>query len=186
MAEGTPQPRDILSEFWSPVCAVGSHDTRGPNAQICVSVLGASVVPDKPRLVVNLWKDNYTHGLVVESGTMSITVLSEEQAELVERLGMQSGRNKDKLAATDYALDSHDDPYFPEGPGTMVCEVINAFDLGDATSFVVAVRSRERTPGKIPLTRGRMHELLGPEFSRRWSEIAALRAPRYSGQMHWG
>ena len=67
---------DPLSQFWAPLCAVGSYGVKGPNAQICVSVFGASVVQDRPRLQVNLWKDNYTHDLVHESGTLAITVLA--------------------------------------------------------------------------------------------------------------
>ena len=39
---------DVLSHFWAPLCAVGASGSTGPNAQICVSVFGASIVPERP------------------------------------------------------------------------------------------------------------------------------------------
>jgi flavin reductase (DIM6/NTAB) family NADH-FMN oxidoreductase RutF len=179
------RPRDILSEFWSPVCAIGSHGASDPNAQVCVSVFGASVVPERPRLMVNIWKSNYTHGLIAESGSFAVTVLSEEQAELVPRLGMRSGHNGPKLDGLAFETDAFGNPVFVGGAGAISCEVIDAFDLGDATSFVAAVRGRSRDAGKTPLTRGCMNEQLGDEFARRWAAIAAERAPLYSAQMRW-
>src|SRR5687768_526075 len=80
---------------WEPVCSVGSHGARGVNAQICVSIFGASIVPDRPRLLVMLWKSNYTHDLVHESGTLAITLLSEAQHPLLEPLGLHSGRDSE-------------------------------------------------------------------------------------------
>ena len=177
--------RDILSEFWAPVCAVGSHGTGGPNAQICVSVLGASVVPDRPRLLVSLWKSNYTHELVSATGTMSVTVLSERQASFVPLLGMLSGRDGDKLGGTGFEVDTRGNPYFPGGAGTMACEVLDLLDMGDATAFLVAVRERTRDGALTPLSRWRMNEILGPEFQQAWAAIAGERAPVYREQMVW-
>lgn len=178
-------PRDILSEFWAPVCAIGSHGPAGPNAQICVSVFGASVVPDRPRLLVNVWKDNYTHGLITASRSFSVTVLSEAQAGLVIPLGTTSGHAGPKLETVEFELDAYGNPCFPGAAGVIACEVLDAFDLGDATAFLAAVRDRRRDASQRPLTRTRMYEVLGEEFARSWAETAAARAPRYRDQMRW-
>lgn len=67
MSPGAPELPDLLSEFWAPLCAVGSHDAAGRlNAQICVSVFGASIVPERPRLLVVLSRTTLTHDLVAE------------------------------------------------------------------------------------------------------------------------
>jgi flavin reductase (DIM6/NTAB) family NADH-FMN oxidoreductase RutF len=71
---------DILSAFWAPLCAVGSHGPQGPNAQVCVSIFGASIVPERPRLLVVLHKTNLTHDLVAESGTLAVTAISPASA----------------------------------------------------------------------------------------------------------
>jgi len=87
-----PTPPSVLSHFWAPLAAVGSHGASGPNAQICVSIFGASVVPDRPRLLVNLSKTNYTTGLVAGSGSLAITLLADRQLGLLEPLGLQRSR----------------------------------------------------------------------------------------------
>lgn len=177
---------DPLSLLWSPVCAVGSHGRSGPNAQICVSVFGASVVADRPRLQVNLWKDNYTHDLVSERGTLAITVLAEAQAPLVERLGLVSGRDGDKLEGAVFALTAAGDPYFPDGVALIDCAVLSSFELGDATGFLVAVRERRWLTGSPVLDRQRMHELLEPEFAAKWEAKLARSLAGYRDAMTWG
>ena len=110
--QGSGAPRDVLSSFWSPLCAIGARGEGGadappnapPNAQICVSVFGASIVPEQPRVLVSLSKTNYTHELVIASGTLSVTALSASQLPLLEPLGLRSGRDGDKLAGLEVAL----------------------------------------------------------------------------------
>ncbi len=181
---GIPEP-DVLSLFWAPVCAVGSHGPEGPNAQLCVSVFGAGVVPDRPRLVVNLWKDNHTAALVADVGTLAITVLAESQAGLMEVLGVRSGRDGPKLGATDFELTAAADPYFPDGFALLECRVIERFDLGDAWAFLVAVGERRRLAGPSPMPRARLMELVGPETRDRWSAKIAGAVPAYREAMHW-
>ncbi len=121
---GESRAPDVLSYFWAPLCAVGARGERGPNAQICVSVFGASIVPEQPRVLVGLSKTNYTHELVEAAGALAVTVLSSEQAPLLEPLGLRSGRDGDKLAGIDTALTPAGAPYFPGGTGYLACEVI--------------------------------------------------------------
>ena len=123
--QGSGAPRDVLSSFWSPLCAIGARGEGGadappnvprsapPNAQICVSVFGASIVPEQPRVLVSLSKTNYTHELVIASGTLSVTALSASQLPLLEPLGLRSGRDGDKLAGLEVALTEAGDPWFP-------------------------------------------------------------------------
>ncbi len=105
-------PRDVLSYLWAPVCAIGAVGPHGPNAQLSVSVFGASIVPERPRLTLNMWNGNYTTELVRERGSLSITMLSEEQVRLLEPLGLRSGRNGPKLSGIDYRLDELGNPVF--------------------------------------------------------------------------
>ena len=182
--ETAPGP-DVLSLFWAPVCAVGSHGPGGPNAQLCVSVFGAGVVPDRPRLLVNLWKDNFTAELVVGSGTLAITVLADAQASLMDVLGLRSAHDRPKLAETTFELTSSGDPYFPEGFALLACEVIEAFDLGDAWAFLVAVSERRRLSAPAPMTRERMMALVGTEMRERWSAKIGGAIPAYRDAMHW-
>lgn len=167
MSEQRP---DVLSHFWAPLCAIGSHGPDGPNAQICVSVFGASIVPDRPRLLVSLSKTNFTAGLVQASGTMSITVLAQNQAELLRPLGLQSGRDGNKLSGLTTETTAAGDPYFLGGVGYAACEVLEEFDAGDAAIFLVAVRNREDLGGASPLPWAEARGVVGEEFLTAWME----------------
>jgi flavin reductase (DIM6/NTAB) family NADH-FMN oxidoreductase RutF len=179
-----PRPRDPLSYFWSPLCAVGSHGER-PNAQICVSVFGASIVPERPRLLIGLWRENLTHDLVASAGTLAITLLSREQTDLLEPLGLRSGRGGDKLAGLDYALTPAGDPYFTAGTGYVDAEVIDAFDWGDATGYLVAVRTRERLSATEPLAWADARPLLPASFLERWDEKSRRDQAAARAVMRW-
>jgi flavin reductase (DIM6/NTAB) family NADH-FMN oxidoreductase RutF len=181
---------DLLSHFWSPLTAVGSHDAAGrPNAQICVSVFGASIVPERPRLLVVLHRANLTHDLVAESGTLAVTLLSEGQIELLEPLGLRSGRDGEKLDGLALRMTAAGDPIFPGGVGYLACEVLEASDLGDATAYLVAVRERaslgvEGEP-RAPMRWADARERLGAPFLDRWAEKSAREQEAARASMHW-
>ena len=173
-----------LSHFWAPLCAVGSHGRWGPNAQICLAIIGASIVPERPRLLVGLWKTNLTHDLVAESGSMAITLLSADQAHLLWPLGIRSGRDGPKLQGLRYLLTPAGDPWF-EGAAAMRCEVLDAFDVGDATFFLVAVREFLHESPATPLTWPHARQLLGPRFLADWEAKAAANRQRAAPLMRW-
>ena len=150
----------FAAPYWEPLCAVGSHGDGRVNAQICVSVYNASIVPDLPRLFVVLWNPNYTCTLAKQSGSLAVTLLSGEQLELVEPLGIRSGHEGDKLGGLRYELTASGNPWFPGGVGYADCDVRQMFELGDATLFICSVRKEERTGGAEPLTWSQAQKLL--------------------------
>lgn len=174
----------ILSHFWAPLCAVGSHGERGPNAQICVSVFGASIVPERPRLLVVLSNTNYTTGLVSAAGTLAITVLSEGQAGLLEPLGLHSGREREKLRGIDHELTRAGDPVFPGGSGQVEGRVLREFGLGDSTAFLVGVEARGEN-GLSPLGWQAAKEVVGEAFLARWAEKSAREQAAAHRTMVW-
>ncbi len=188
-------PPDLLSHFWAPLCAVGSHDAAGrPNAQICVSVFGASIVPERPRLLVVLHRSNLTHDLVATSGTLAVTLLAQGQLNLLAPLGLRSGRDDAaKLDGVEHRAAAAGDPVFPGGVGYLACEVLDAADLGDATSYLVAVRERAslddsrgegRTP-REPMRWAAARERLGAPFLDDWAEKSAREREAARGSMRW-
>ena len=176
---------DVLSHFWAPLCAVGSHGRAGLNAQICVSVFGASIVPDRPRLLVSLSKTNYTTELVQAAGTLSVTVLAEDQAELLRPLGLRSGRDGNKLADLETGTDRSGDPYFLGGVGLVSCEVLEQFDNGDALLFLVAVRDRQDLGGGRPLPWAEARAIVGEEFLDAWMEKSKREQTAARETMTW-
>src|SRR5215216_4460603 len=88
----------FLSLLWTPLVAVTSVHEGVRSGQIAVSVHGASIVPQRPRLTAALWKGNLTRDLVAASGAFAVHLLRNDQDDLVYRLGLRSGRDGDKLA----------------------------------------------------------------------------------------
>jgi flavin reductase (DIM6/NTAB) family NADH-FMN oxidoreductase RutF len=176
---------EVLSQFWAPLCAVGSHGPHGPNAQICLSVLGASIVPEKPRLIVNLSKTNYTHDLVAETGQVSVTVLAVGQEQLLERLGLASGREAFKLDGLTYEVRPNECPVFPGGRGYVEGDVIDSHDFGDSTAFLVAVTGRETWDGAEGLRWHDARERIGEDFMRRWLEKSEREQAAARAVMRW-
>ncbi len=161
----------MLSYFWAPLCAIGSHGATGPNAQICLGVFGASIVPDRPRICVLLSKTNYTTALVRESGTLAVTLLSEKQIDLLAPLGTQSGRDGDKLAGLRVELTRDGDPVFPEGVGTLACHVLRETDMGDSILFLCAIREQHQNEDSAPpMSWASARELVPREVVQRYLE----------------
>jgi len=174
----------VLSHFWAPLCAVGSHGPQGPNAQVCVSVFGASIVPERPRLLVVLSNTNYTTALVAAAGSLTVSVLGEGQTQLLEPLGLRSGRDGPKLRDLDYAVSAAGDPYFDGGAGWAACEVLESFELGDSTAFLVAVR--EKSDGAGPaLSWQTAKRLVGAEFLDRWAAKSVVEQEAARRAMTW-
>jgi flavin reductase (DIM6/NTAB) family NADH-FMN oxidoreductase RutF len=179
-----PPTPDVISNFWAPLCAVGSHGPHGPNAQICVSVFGASIVPDRPRVLVVLSKTNFTHDLVAETGTLAVTLLSAGQLSLLEPLGLRSGRDGAKLAGLRYTLTADGDPWFPGGAGWLRCRVIDAPDFGDSTGFLCAVVERD-TFEAGPMRWADARSVLDAAFLEAWAAKSAKEQAAARGAMHW-
>lgn len=172
----------LLSLFWTPIVAVTAAAGGRRSGQIAVSVHGASIVPDRPRLTVGLWKENLTHDLVVASGAFAVHLLRDDQDALVWHFGLQSGRDVDKFAGLPHDLGSTGAPLLRDCLGLFECWVVTALDAGDHTIFLGDVlRSQARGDGG-PLwwrdLRGRAPEDLLQRWNARNGAQIALSRPR--------
>ncbi|MGH7884904.1 MAG: flavin reductase family protein [Thermodesulfobacteriota bacterium] len=127
--------------FWhnSPVVIVTSALKGKINGQVAVTVVTSSIVPNKPRLMVGIWKGNYTHGFIIKNKTFNLHLLKKEQIELVKNFGFYSGRDKNKFMGIDYFNGVNGCPVIHNVHSYAECKVINAMDGGDMTVFLVDV-----------------------------------------------
>jgi flavin reductase (DIM6/NTAB) family NADH-FMN oxidoreductase RutF len=140
---------ELLGYLWTPIVVVTAAGGRG-NGQVAVSVHGASIVPQRPRLTVALWKDNLTHDLVHHAGAFAVHLLRDDQDELVYHFGLQSGRDVDKLATVPYEIGVTGTPLLLDCLGVFECRVLNQMDGGDLTVFLgEVVHTAVRRPGNV-------------------------------------
>ena len=148
-ADPTVSAARALSHLWTPLVAVTSAHEGARSGQIAVSVHGASIVPQRPRLTAALWKRNLTHDLVAASGVFAVHLLRYDQDELVYRLGLRSGREGDKLAGLPLREGATGCPILADCLAVYECRVLNAMDGGDMTVFlgeVVAMDGGDGSP----------------------------------------
>jgi len=179
------QAPDVLSYFWAPLVAVGVGHRGRVNAHISVSVLGASIVPERPRLLCVVYKHNFTHALVEEAGHFSISLLAHDQLGLIPALGFRSGREGDKMQGLAYSLTAAGDPVLDGSLGWAQCRVLDSLDLGDATCFLAAVEARGRLREGEPLWWFRVRPTLPPDWLGRWEERLARNMEASRRLMRW-
>lgn len=171
----------IMSRLWSPLAAVTSHWQGRDNVQIAVAIAAASIVPERPRVVVQLYKTNLSHDMVLSSGAFALNFLRPNQLDLIGDFGLVSGRVRDKLAGVGTKAGSSGSPLLTDCFGYLDCRVINAMDGGDMTCFLADVLDGKTLAQGDPLWWRDARRELPREWLERWeakqsSEIATSRA----------
>ena len=136
----------ILRHLTLPVVAITTSAGGRSNGMIANSAQRASLVPSLPRVSMYVSKPNYTHDLIAASGVFGLHLLRRDQWELIWHLGLQSGRDVDKLAALPNRPGATGCPLLTDVAAAFECRVINTMDAGAATFFlgeIVDVRQQD-------------------------------------------
>lgn len=171
----------IMGRLWSPLAAVTSHWQGQDNVQIAVAIAAASIVPDQPRVVVQLYKTNHSHNMVLSSGALALNFLKPDQINLIGDFGLVSGRDQEKLAEFDTSPGESGSPILSDCYGYLDCRVVNAMDGGDMTCFLADVIGGKTLAEGEPLWWRDARNELPQEWLERWenkqsSEVATSRA----------
>ncbi|PKB64820.1 MAG: hypothetical protein BZY80_01750 [SAR202 cluster bacterium Io17-Chloro-G2] len=129
----------IMGNLWSPIAAVTSRWQERSNVQIAVAISAASIVPDMPRVLLQIYKTNHSHGMIYNSGGFALNFLRRDQLDLIKTFGFVSGRDKDKLKDVPFRLGVAGNPLLQDCWGYLDCRVVNAMDGGDMTCFLADV-----------------------------------------------
>ena len=172
---GKEEGSAVAGTFWvfSPVVAITSSWNGKTNAQIAVTVNTASIVHIVPRLVVGIWKGNYTHELIINSKSMAIHLLRKDQLALVRELGFYTGRDRNKLGKIHYKIGLSGSPILDDAHSFSDCQVINAMDAGDMTTFLVNVIDGGIISGGDWMTLNYFYNAAPPEWIAEYSQKLA-------------
>ena len=171
----------MMGTLWSPLAAVTSHWQGRDNVQMAVAIAAASIVPDRPRVAVQLYKTNLSHDMVLSGGAFALNFLRTDQLDLIGDFGLVSGRERDKLDGVAQTKGMSGSPLLTDCFGYLDCRVINAMDGGDMTCFLAEVIDGKTLSQGEPLWWRDARRKLPPEWLERWenkqsSEIATSRA----------
>jgi flavin reductase (DIM6/NTAB) family NADH-FMN oxidoreductase RutF len=145
---------ELLRSFTTPVVAITAERGGKRNGMISDVAIRASIVPDVPRLMILVHKFNYTHDMIFETGRFAVHALHRGQFDLIERLGFESGRDRDKLAEVPHRLGTLGCPILGDCWAWFECRVINVMDTGSSTAFLGEAVDLGRGPGKELMTPG--------------------------------
>lgn len=162
--------RRITSRLWGPVCAVMAAHADEAGGQIVVGALSASILPEHPRVLIQIWKANRTHDLIQASRAFAVHPLAADQADLVRQLGFRSGHDgADKLDGLDWTPGVTGSPILAAPPGFIECRVVGALDATDMTVFLGDVVAGEWRGGETPMVQA--YEMIGampPEWQEEY------------------
>ena len=178
----------IMGRLWSPLAAVTSRGRGRVNVQIAVAITAASIVPDQPRVLVQIYKENYSHRLICESRAFALNFLRPDQLQLIRDFGFVSGAERDKLAGVDWSEQITGSPILADRAGWLDCRVVNAMDGGDMTVFLAEVVAGAAHPDAELLTWREARRLIPAEWNQEWerkigADIAVSR--RRTGQIDY-
>jgi len=179
----------ILSWLWSPLVVVTAArpGTDGAparlGAQIAVSAFAASIVPEHPRLLLEIQKRNATHGLIAATGHFAVHLVDRAQAAWVRRFGFVSQRDADKLAGVAWTSGPHGLPILDDAPAYLVCSAVNAMDGGDMTIYLAEVEQAERRREVAPLRWQEMRPLLPASWVEEYGRKLAHDVPDSARRM---
>ncbi len=160
----------IMGNLWSPIAAVSSRWQGRDNAQICVSIGAASIVPERPRVIVQIYKTNLSHDMIMGSGACALNFPKADQLNWIENLGMVSGRDCDKLKDIEYDAGETGSPLLADCWGWLDCQVVNAMDGGDMTCFLAEVVDGRTFSSGEPLWWRDARQRMPEEWMRAYSE----------------
>jgi flavin reductase (DIM6/NTAB) family NADH-FMN oxidoreductase RutF len=162
--------RRITSRLWGPVCAVTAAHEGEAGGQIAVGVLSASILPEHPRVLVQIWKANRTHDLVAASRAFAVHPLAADDADLVRQLGFRSGHDgADKLDGLAWMAGVTGSPILAAPLGFIECRVVGTLDATDMTIFLGEVIAGEWRGGETPMVQA--YEMIGampPEWQEEY------------------
>ncbi len=160
----------LLTELLGPLAALTCSHGGADNALIVASTVIGGIVPDRPRVAVQVHKGSYSHRLVAGSQSFALCFLRKDQASLVRDLGFVSGRDRDKLAGLEYTRGVTGSPLLADCLGFMDCRAINSMDCGDMTFFLgEALEGDITVPGEA-LSWSYVRTVMPNEWREEWRQ----------------
>jgi flavin reductase (DIM6/NTAB) family NADH-FMN oxidoreductase RutF len=164
-----------LEQLWSPIVAVTAAHEGHANGMISSTALSGSLLPEAPRLTVQLARWNLTHELVLASGALAVHLLAAEPDEALDRslalfaeLGLRSGRDEPKLSATRTQTGVTGSPILEDALAYAEGRVVQTLAGDEFTIFVADVVGGARLREGEFLTIEGVRERLSPALLEEW------------------
>jgi flavin reductase (DIM6/NTAB) family NADH-FMN oxidoreductase RutF len=173
-----PDPiAETLSAPWSPLLAVTTHHQGRDNGLVAGTGVFASLVPEAPRVLVELTKTSLTHDLVLASRVFALHLLPatpddalRTSLSLVRTLGMRSGHDGDEMARIATRPGVTGCPILAEALTYVEARVVATLDGDELTVFLADVVKGGRHRSGDPLTLSVLRQRLPKDWLAEWAQ----------------
>ena len=107
----------------------------------------AQISERPPCVAVGVRDDRYTHGIILESATFSLSVLRDDQVDVASHFAQTSGEYHDKLYGVPYGQSPGGSPVLLDCLAYLDCKVLDTAHAGDHTVFIGEVTAGESYGG---------------------------------------
>ena len=151
----------------------------GDKAAGCIVNTFQQVTSKPARVSVAINKENYTTGIILESGHFEAAVLAESAPmELIGTYGFKTSAEVDKFADVTHALDDAGVPYVTEHVVAHIgARVIDKVDVGTHYMIVGEVECADVLSDEQPMTYAYYHQVKGGKTPPKASSFESDGAP---------
>ena len=167
---------ETLGALWSPLLAVTTHHRGRDNGMVAGTGVFASLVPDAPRVLIELTKTSLTHDMVLASRVFALHLLPatpddalRTSLSLVRTLGMRSGHDGDKMAGFATRSGVTGCPILAETLTYVEARVVATLDGDELTVFLADVVGGGRHRSGDPLTLSVLRQHLPKDWLGEWA-----------------
>ena len=153
----------LTREIWIVTAADGPR--RG--GLLATWVAQASLNPEFPMVLIAVGPNHFTAELIEGSGAFGLNLMSAAELELTWPFGLESGRDRDKLAGIELTSAVTGTPLLADCLGWLDCKVIARYDAGDHVFYWADVVAGRRVGEGSPLTDKDFFAAAGPERMQR-------------------
>ncbi len=136
----TWKPGTLLSPV--PVVIATCGDKELHNA-ITIAWTG-TVNSEPPMTYISMMKKRYSHDIVAQKGEFCINLVSADILRAADYIGVKSGRDVDKFAATGLQpqyFEGFECPAIEQSPMSLMCSVTQVLELGSHDMFLAEIKA---------------------------------------------
>jgi flavin reductase (DIM6/NTAB) family NADH-FMN oxidoreductase RutF len=155
---------DIFGLYDPPLWLLTAELDGRRGGLIATSVARVSIVAELPRVSIAIAKQHYTWELIQGSGRFALHLLGAADLGAVQRFGLPTGREQDKLSGLAVEKTPDGNPLYPGAASWMDCRVEQGVDIGDRTLYLAAVGQGAVMARQPLLTLGVLMRTAPPEL----------------------
>lgn len=146
-----PTPADIFSLVNHEVYVLTARHGERENGQVATWIMPATLARGHARVTAVISRRNFTHGLLEASGRFALSMLADDQLDLLPHFGLLSGHDRDKMQGVALQRTPAGLAVLAQGCGWVECQVMNSLDGGDRVIYLADVTASQMRPGVEPL-----------------------------------